>query len=72
MKSPKFENGDIVYADPCGGDRGMSGKVVGVIHYIDGSFGYMVSMVQFGGENIAKHVLDEYELVKKSDVAKAK
>jgi hypothetical protein len=72
MNSPKFENGDIVYADPCGGDRGMSGKVIGVIHYIDGTFSYMVSMVSFGGEAVSRHILHEHELVKKSDIEKAK
>ena len=67
MKSPKFDNGDIVYMDPCGGTRGQIGKIIGVVHYISGTFSYFVACASIGEQAIARHLVSEEELVLKSE-----
>lgn len=67
MNSPKFNFGDIVYLDPCGGTHGTKGKIIGIIHVIDGSFDYMVSCSEWSEQRIAKHFVMEAEIVLASE-----
>jgi hypothetical protein len=63
MSEPKFKNGQLVILDPLGSDRGPRGKILGTTHYIDGTFGYVVSCSDFGSGGIVRHYVSEYELV---------
>lgn len=70
MKGPKFNNGDIVYMDPCGGSRGQIGKIIGVIHNIDGTFGYLISFSDLGAGPVSHVSLNEFEIVLKAEADK--
>lgn len=62
MKSPKFKNGDIVYINPVS-SGGLQGKILGVIHYIDGTFGYVVTHVIYGSNGgVQRTFLGEEEI----------
>ena len=62
-QEPKFKNGDIVCMDPTNKRRGVNGKIVGVIHYVNGTFGYIISYAAFGGESaVARTFVGEDEI----------
>lgn len=60
MNGPKFKNGDIVRVGALG--DGPEGMVIGVIHYINGCYGYWVTAYHKQNEVIMRHILDEAEL----------
>lgn len=62
MISPKFNNGDIVILDPVGDGRGLTGKIISVMHNIDGSFDYLVSHATFGATSITRIMVAETEI----------
>lgn len=68
QKEPKFKNGDIVKLDPTGRGNGATGKIIGIVHMIDGGFCYFVATYTFGADAVARHVLNECELMLKEEV----
>lgn len=62
MPNFAYKLGDVVYIDPAGGAGGPQGKVVGLVEYIDGSLGYVVSAMNFSTGVVQRHSLTEWEI----------
>lgn len=62
MTEHKFALGDVVYIDPAGRVGGTSGKIVGLVEYIDGSIGYVVSSMNYNSGTVTRHSLTEWEI----------
>jgi len=62
MAEAKFVLGEIVNMNPVQ-DYEVPAKVIGVMHCLDGTFGYFVSRYDFGG-GVVRHHLSETEISK--------
>ena len=60
MAKRKFKLGEIVLIDPLERSTGHKGKVIGIIHMIDGTTEYLVSKSGLGG--LSRHILPAYEI----------
>lgn len=58
----KFNLGELVVLDPTGKGIGKEGKIIGRTEYIDGSFGYVVSVTTLHDQNVVRNYVAECEI----------